>query len=329
MTRWVEVEVMDKLDLRAPRTIQFRPKIHERLRGFSHGSFTRHVRPTPLYTGKLDLRELGIDAKLYAYCKFGKKGHKLELLNVGDKPYSEIVQTIESVFECNPDDLGVLRVDLAADVENVPVSWFQEHAYFAYKQLGCEYGSGKYEYVGRGEIETIRAGKRPNVIRIYNKIAEWLVQFGAMQKKRSKDSEPLKFEKEFGYRSDSILTRVERQIGGGRVPEELATFGCLIRNAANFDPFSSLRLVDCNSARLPTSAEWPGIEYYTGLGLHAEARRLGMHNFRKELNKVTKGNAGRTLDRYSPFIPNSTGGGLSLEAIRESYHCSVKEQLGS
>ncbi len=214
-------------------------------------------------------------------------------------------------------------------LKTLPVSWFQEHVLFAYKRLGCEYGIGTYQYVGRGEIETIIAGKRPNVIRIYNKIAEWMVQLRRMQRKQSKDSDPLSLEEEFGYRPDSILTRVERQIGGGRVPEELATFGSLIKNAADFDPFSALRFTDCNSARWPTKAEWSGIEYYTGLGLHAEALRLGMQKFRKQLNKQTKGNAARTTKRYSPFMPNSTGRRLSLEALREKYQRSVKEQLAS
>ena len=218
-------------------------------------------------------------------------------------------------------------MDFAADIEDFPVPWFQEHVRFAYKQLGCEHGIGKYHYVGRDEIETIDAGKRPNLIRIYNKITEWMVQLRRMQRRQSKDSEPLTLEEEFGYRPDSILTRVERQIGGGRVPEELATFGSLIRNAADFDPFSALRFIDCNSARVPTPAERPGIEYYTGLGLHAEASRLGMQKFHKQLNKVTKGNAARILARYAEFLPNSTGRRLSLEAVREQYRRSVKEQL--
>ena len=322
--------MIDKLDLRAPPNARFRPEILDFLGGFSLGPYKIHARPSSLYAGKADLRELGIDAKLYVGCRFGNKGHKLEILDVGDKHYSEIVQIIESVFDGNPDELGILRTDFNADVEDVPVSWFQGHAVFLYKQLGSEYGKGKYHYVGRDEIETVDAGKRPNMIRIYDKISEWAVQLRRMQRKQRKqsiDSNLLTFEKQFGYPLDSIVTRVERQIGG-RVPEQIATFGSLIRNAVDFDPFSAIRFIDGSSPRLPTVAECPGVARYTGLGLHAELSRLGMQKFRKQLNKACSGNAARILERYAAFLPKSERT-FTLAELHEVYRQSTTEQLAA
>ena len=40
------------------------------------------------------------------------------------------------------------------------------------------------------------------------------MQFRRMIKRSSKDADVLDFEKEFGFSPESILTRVERQLGG-------------------------------------------------------------------------------------------------------------------
>ena len=61
-------------------------------------------------------------------------------------------------------------------------------------------------------------------------------------------------------------------------------------------PFSSLEIITSGQSGLPAPEECEGLEYYTGLGLHSEALRMGMQEFRKKLNKQTKGNAARTLE---------------------------------
>lgn len=55
------------------------------------------------------------------------------------------------------------------------------------------------------------------------------------------DAEPLSFEDCLDP-PDTIRSRVERQSGGGKVPEQLATFGQLY-NAAEFNPFENLEVV--------------------------------------------------------------------------------------
>jgi hypothetical protein len=286
------------------------------------------VRPALHYAGKADLRTVGIDAILHVQCKHGDSHSKLEVLDVGKKPYSEIVNLIESVTETNPETLGVMRIDLTADVKGVTVSWFKSHVRFRFKRTEHEHGQLHYGLIGHGCIETILAGSRPNVFRIYNKTNECLFQFGRIQRKTSIDAEPLEFEKEFGFKETDILTRVERQCGGNRIPSEIANFGCLQR-LPNFNPFRSLEIIGSGQLALPSPEECEGLEYYTGLGLHNEAQRVGMQAFRKVLNKQTKGNAARTLERYGRFFPDGTEVPVTVEGLIEAFRQSTIDQLAA
>ena len=64
-------------------------------------------------------------------------------------------------------------------------------------------------------VETVYFGKRPNCYRIYDKIAEFRYQFARLKPDEGLEKPP--FEELYGYpETGVILTRVERQIGGGR-----------------------------------------------------------------------------------------------------------------
>jgi hypothetical protein len=280
------------------------------------------------YAGRADLRPVGIDAILHLQCKHGQKHSKLEVLDVGKKPYSEIVSLIEDVAEVDRDQLGIMRIDLTADVRGVTVSWLKSHARFKFKRTENEYGQFRYSIVGHGEVETILAGARPNVYRIYNKTKEYLYQFRRMQRKASPDAEPLEFEKEFGLKDTDIVTRIERQCGGSQIPKELTMFGCL-RNLPNFNPFRSLEIISSGQIALPSPEQCDGLEYYTGLGLHCEAQRVGMQEFRRKLNKQTQGNAARTLERYGRFFPDGAEAQITVEQIISTFRQSVIDQLAA
>jgi hypothetical protein len=149
-----------------------------------------------------------------------------------------------------------------------------------------------------------------------------------MQRKMIPSTEHLSFEKEFGLKETDILTRIERQCGGSRIPSEIATFRCL-QNLPNFNPFTSLEIISSERHSLPSPQECEGLEYYTGLGLHAESRRMGMQNFRKQLNSQSKGNAARTLGRYHRFFPDGDQVCISIEQIFETYRQSTIDQLAA
>jgi hypothetical protein len=318
----------DKLDLEILRSSFFTLEISQVTRGIPYGALAQRIRPAAHYVGKADLRPLGIDALLHVNCKHGKKNHKLELFDVGKKTYSEIVGLIASVTDADPDAMRIMRIDLTADVKDVPVEWFKQHARFKFKRTEREYGEIKYGLIGRGEVETIMAGSRPNVFRIYNKVAESKVQFRRMQRKQNTDAEPLEFENEFGFKEADTLTRVERQCGGDRIPPELHTFGSLHR-APDYNPFQSLEIVTSGLPTLPTPADCEGIEYFTGVGLHEVSKKLGMQEFRKLLNRQSNGNAARTLQRYSAFFPNEQKNSISTAELFEVYRSSVIKQLSA
>jgi hypothetical protein len=165
--------------------------------------------------------------------------HKLELFEAGTKTHSELAALIEGVVDGNCDRWELTRVDLCADVPDVPVSWFHAHARIRYKQRERRVGPLTSDVICRTHIETLTLGARPNVIRIYDKISEEKSRFRKDCRRQSKDADPLDFEQEFGHKSDDILTRIERQYGGGRLPESLRTFG-MIGNAVSIDPFEAI-----------------------------------------------------------------------------------------
>ena len=320
--------MIDKLDLRIPYGSSLRAPVEAYIRWEPSETYSSRVRPTLHYAGKADLRPIGIDAILHIQCKHGTRDSKLELLDADKKHYSKFVSLIDDVAEVNPDELGIMRIDLTADVRDITVPWLKSHIRFKFKRTANEYGQLLYGLVGHGEVETILAGSRPNVFRVYNKTKERQFQFRRMQRKVSEDAEPLEFEKEFGQKETDILTRTERQCGGSRIPPELATFGFL-QNAPNFNPFSSLEIITSGQSTLPLPEECDGLEYYTGLGMHIEAQQSGMQEFRKKLNKQTKGNAARTLERYGRFFPDGAEAPTTVEQIIENFRQSTIEQLSA
>ena len=125
-----------------------------------------------------------------------------------------------------------------------------------------------------------------------------------------------------------MLTRFERQFGGNRLPPQIANFRSL-RSLPDFNPFDSLEIITSGESALPSIAECSGLDYYTGIGLYSESNRLGMHEFRKMLNKQTKENAARTIQRYGRFFPDGSEPTISIEQIIEAYRQSTIDQLAS
>jgi hypothetical protein len=320
--------MIDKLDLRIPTDARFSPAVEKVFSYDPLTPFSVRVQPAQHYEGRTDLRAVGLDAILHVKCKHGDKHSKLEVLDVGKKPHSEIVKLIEDVARVNPNRLGIMRIDLTADVPGVTVPWLRSHSRWKFKRIEREYGRLPYGTVGRCEVETVTYGSRPNVIRVYNKVEECLSQFRMMQRKVIPSAEPLSFEKEFGLKETDILTRIERQCGGSRIPPELATFRCL-QILPDFNPFTSLEIISSQCHSLPSPQECAGLEYYTGLGLHAESCRMGLQNFRKQLNQQSKGNAARTLERYHRFFPDGDQECISIEQIFKSYRQSTIDQLAA
>lgn len=318
--------MIDKLDLRIPNNAHFRRDI---LTVFSWDP-TR-LKRSPLkrafhYQARVDFRSLGMDAFLHFKCQHGDHHSKLEILDVGKKGYIEIAEIIDRLAPLDAGSLGIMRMDLTADVSDVPVCWFKDHARFKFKRTDQEYGKIQYRLIGRGEIETVQAGNRPNLYRIYNKTRECQFQFSRMQKGSNRDADPIDFEQAFGLKETDVITRVERQCGGRGIPSEISTFADL-HKLAEFDPFTALEITSSQTAVLPSPEDFPGLNYYTGLGLHCESQRIGMHGLRKQLNKQTRWNAARTLRDYSAFFPSAVS--ISTPDIVRAYRESTAAQLAA
>jgi hypothetical protein len=320
--------MIDKLDLRIPTDAHWSPAVGKIFSYDPLTPFSTRVRPAQHYEGRTDLRAVGMDAILHVKCRHGDKHSKLEILDVGQKPYSEIVRLIQGVAVVELDRLGILRIDLTADVPGVTVPWLRSHTRLKFKRQEREYGQLQYGTVARCEVETLTYGSRPNVIRLYNKVEECRSQFRRMQRKRSKEADPIDFEREFGLKETDILTRIERQCGGSRIPPEVASFQSL-QSLPDFNPFTSLEIISSQRHSLPSPQECEGLEYYTGLGMYTEAERMGMQSFRKQLNQQSPGNAARTIERYGRFFPGGSQISISIEQIVEAYRQSTIDQLAA
>ena len=205
-----------------------------------------------------------------------------------------------------------MRVDLATDVPDVPVSWFQQNMRVQYKRwtadMGHIEGPTEYSETGRRGIETIYFGKRPNVIRVYNKVAERQYQYSRMLARAKRNDVPVAelrtFEQIYSHTpTGCVLTRVERQIAGGRIPAQIGTFGKL-RTLADYDPFDSL-IYGGTGQPEPNPENYDLHEYFAGMGFRFMIERDGIHRTRQFVNKHSTRNGSRTFKRYTDFLPSN------------------------
>jgi hypothetical protein len=322
--------MIDKLEIRIPAQAPFS-------KGF--GSLYCEIRNNPKvnpfhssrhYLSTGDLRAFGYQAILHMSCLRDKLGnHKLELLDTGEMGYAEMGNEVERIFELSPRRLALMRVDLAADIRGVPVAWFTQHVRARWKQWVCDIGqvgceTSEYARMGRREVQTLYLGKRPNVFRIYDKLAEYHHQYARLTRRASDAAELPSFEEAYGHPESGVtLTRVERQMGGGRVPAEIDTFGKLKASAA-FNPFDKLDFLAAG-VQEPRIEEYGEMDYLAGIGLRQLAEDIGVHRVRALLNR--QGHAGRILEKLRHFLPAE--GGISPERLYGIYQESTVRQLAA
>ena len=309
--------MIDKLDVRIPSGATFQPHFDRWIRDWgTKGEPSRH------YLKVFDLRMADCAAILHFRAR-QTHDHKLELLVTGKASFAELVNRIQQVVEPEARTLGIMRLDLAVDLEGVPVGAFVGNVRAKWKRSAHEIG--RYSMVGKRGPETFYLGKRPNVFRFYNKIEEFRHQYSIL-KRRSRG--PVQTFKEiFGYpESGVVLTRVERQIGGNRIPKEVSTVAQLV-NLPEFDPFERLEISVCSDR--PNIEDWNFATYLKGLGWAELIRQSGgIQNARRLANFHSKGNASRTLEQLSAFVP-AAGYLLTEKQLFEKYRESVQRQLAA
>ena len=157
-----------------------------------------------LYAG--DLRAFGHEAILHMSCVRDKQGnHKIELLDTGTKSYGEMREEIERIFRLDARRLPLMRVDLAADVQVFP-SPVRAPCAGALETMGMRYLLSRSRYIGvraHGEARGhyFYLGKRPNVFRIYDKLAEYHHQYAQLMCRASDAAEVPSFEEAYGRKA--------------------------------------------------------------------------------------------------------------------------------
>jgi hypothetical protein len=314
--------MIDKLELRVPFRTPYSPEFQSLRREIRHTA-ADPFRPSKLYIATGDLRPFGYPFILHSEARYGDHNHKLEFIDSAQLSYPQMARHVGRVFVCDVNGLGVMRLDAAADVPGVSVPWFHDHARIQWKRLASDHS--KIVRYGKRDLETLTYGARPNCFRIYNKIAESKAQYAKLLRKS--EAGLGSFEALFGYpESGVLLTRVERQIGGDRIPEQINTFGRLIA-LPDFNPFTPLHLAGTGDTESNVDVDEVGFEHYAvGTFLQSMIARNGLHRTRSWLNQHANRNGARLLERYSRFIP-CQGEGTTDEKLLEIYRVTVTRQL--
>ena len=324
---------IDKIELRLPRMTQFRAEPREYMAESRHFENSTRIRKSGRYEWVTDLRPIGIDALLHYSLKRDENDphegeHKLELLDTGLKTYSELVAQIERTIDLPIDELDVMRIDLCVDLYEIPVDFFLTNVRVKFKRAAHEIGLVKYQHIGKNGIQTILVGKRPNVVRFYDKKAELQEQLRKLNRLQSCDSDPLTLKSAFGISESATITRVERQFGGGRIPEEIDCFGKL-SILPEFDPFTNIVFHEETGASTPTLGECSLDMWLAGTRLQQLQKLMGEQQFHRFLNSHSAGNAARYNKRYRDFLVPTGDAILNSQILFDKYRESVKKQLAA
>lgn len=300
--------MIDKLELVVPNNVDFAGKFSA-LYSDIRGSELDPFRPSREYTSVGDLRPFGISAIVHLWSKRGKMArHKLELIDCGSMSMREMEHEVAEVFDANPAKLEVRRLDAAADVENLTVPWFHDRVRVQFKQWAAKIGKEKFggptevefSEMGKREMQTLYYGKRPNCLRIYNKTAEYMHQYKYLVRKVSPDAEIPTFEQCFGVSPDSILTRIERQMHGAKLPVQLQTVSRVKANAADFDPFTKIKFI-AGGRPEPNIDSYDLDTWAAGMYWRQQWELQGAHWVIAKWNRHR--NASRYLRRFRDFLP--------------------------
>jgi len=302
----------------------------------------------PAYAGRASFEDCGLDVIVHAECKMTKKRtHKIEILRAGEKTYDEMVELSQRIVDCDPRDMGLMRVDLTADVDDVPVDWFKRHVYVKNKQTRRELGTVQaFQLVTKGKTETQYAGVKPNQVRVYDKTGERMARWHkhARAIKRMNRAQPdshfevTPFEVMFEHSPEACITRVERQLYGdhlanicprGKTEGGLLRFTDLLTSDL-LDPFDCLvfyadapnheRLFRNMSFRDRMAAE----------AVMERVKTMGISQTLSFMRATIPGNANfyRAKREYAPFLRVADNvAGIDARRLRDIYQASTLRQL--
>ncbi|HEX4030050.1 MAG TPA: hypothetical protein VHX20_06770 [Terracidiphilus sp.] len=325
--------MIDKLELRLPRMTLFQPRVREFILESRHFENSTRTMGSGRYSWVTDLRPIGMDALLHYSLKRDEHDphegeHKLELLDTGTKGYSALVEQIESTIEGSILDLEIMRIDLCADMFGIPIDWFFSRLRVKFKRVGHEIGTLKAQRIGKVGIQTLSAGKRPNIFRAYDKVAEYNEQLRKLRRKRSRDADEITLESEFGISENATITRLEQQFGGNRIPIQIDSFA-LLRNLPGFNPFARIEISRGTGAGVPTISECGLDEWLSGTRLRQLQEEMGQQQFCRWITEHSGGNSARWRKKYAPFLEPENDFPVTSETVFQTYRESVVKQLAA
>jgi hypothetical protein len=240
-------------------------------------------------------------------------------------------------------------VDIVTKLFNV-----RDHAYVNRKQFSSRIEKSFEQEVqivamGRATAQTLYAGKRPHLIRIYDKLAEWRMHWLRIASEFNRhnavmeDFEMTEEQRYFGrlipptfeeycrargyeFKPGNVLTRIERQIGG-RIPPEFATLGDL-RHAHETIPFDGLRIVSGarDNSFFPPPEGVPIRNYLAAVGYECLKERIGSEQLARQfVSRHANGNAKRILDSLAQSLPPYRPA-ITLEDIHRTFKASTLSQ---
>lgn len=320
--------MIDSVATRIPHDAPFGPELDQIAHDLRRGFPTAGFRPSQHYALSGDLRQFGIPAILHLECRHTDgREHKLEIVETGSRSFTDVLSIIGRTFRIDPLTAEVMRIDLAADVRDVPVSYFEATMRTRFKRSATDIGDTQRMRIGAAELETIYVGRKPNCVRIYNKPIECAKKYRDWKRRFRNNACLLPFDRIFGFSEDAVLTRVERQIGA-RIPPQLATMADVKHNAAGFNPFENVQILARKSA-LPTVAQCGLTTWMIGTKLRELRAQMGMQRFRKFVNRHSKGNASRMIEQYAEFLNCESETLITSETLFGIYRESMMRQLAA
>jgi hypothetical protein len=136
-----------------------------------------------------------------------------------------------------------------------------------------------------------------------DKVAELQHQYKRYLRRVSPDQIPQSFDEFSGLSAECVLTRFERQVASGKVPESINTLGRLRHNGERYNPFTPVEIVDPGVAD-PDPQKYPINVYLAGMHIREMIQKDGWEATRRMLGKHANGQLKRLLRTYADFLPD-------------------------
>ena len=302
--------MIDKLELLVPDDVPRRDE-----------NWRKH-RVVPAKAGSLYSTTLNEDSNLALRVHYNlrvpvakeKRHFKIDFTDTRLLTAEDLKWRLNWLFRIRPDQassLRISRIDFAADVCGVSVEWFKRHSRVKRKQSLRSYEVCEVE-TSKGAVTSVVFGKRPDLYRIYNRVAE----------KRARGADVLYYGM-FSGAPAPTATRVERQCSGRAIPKNVATLGGLFEHAADVNPFPNLICTQTDDGEISTD-NWTPQMWLMSVGLASAVRELGEATVRARLNRT--GNANRFFEKYSDLL-HIDSPGVTEDRLREIYRKGTIKQL--